>query len=102
ASRGRTGAMAVGSFIAACAEVAMQVWHVRKDRALLALALAAGLEAEEDPELAADPRLSAAKLTPEQRKCLASTLDPEKRLGIVARLINKLIPEAFASAPTFP
>jgi len=101
-SRGLTEVMAIGSFIAACAQVALQVWHVRKDRALLALALAAGLEAEEDPELAADPRLSAAKLTPEQRKCLASNLDPEKRLGIVARLINRLIPEAFASAPSLP
>jgi Protein of unknown function (DUF1353) len=102
ASRGLSEIMAVGSFIAASAQVALQLWQVRKDRALLALALAAGLEAEEDPEVAADPRLSAAKLTPEQRKCLASSLDPEKRLGIIARLINRLIPEAFTSAPSFP
>src|SRR5262249_20636371 len=94
ASRGLSEVMAVGRFIAACAKVALQLWQVRKDRALLALALAAGLEAEEDPEIAADPSLTAAKLTPEQRKCLASNLDPEKRLGIVARVLNKLIPEA--------
>ena len=68
-------------FIIACAQLAVQMWSARQDRALLVLALAEGLD--DRPELAAH-------------------LDPEKRFGIVARMVNKLIPERFGSSPSIP
>src|SRR5262245_19487861 len=61
----------LGSFLASCAKVAIEVWRARQDRALLLLALA---EAAEDSS-----RISA-------------KLDPEKRLSLVAKLIDRLIP----------
>jgi Protein of unknown function (DUF1353) len=76
---GLTETMAVASFLASSAQLAIQIWQVRQDRALLVLALAEGLD--ERPEL-------------------ASQLDPEKRLGILARLVNKLVPERFGSSPS--
>ncbi len=72
-------AMAVGSFIAACAQVAVQIWQARQDRALLLLALAEGLDGR--PEL-------------------ASRLDPDRRLGIMARIVDKLIPKRIGSSPS--
>src|SRR5262249_13909091 len=69
----------IGSFLASCAQVAIQIWHARQDRALLVLALAEGLEGR--PEL-------------------ASPLDPEKQLGIIARIVNAIIPERLGSSPS--
>ena len=68
-------------FLVACAQIAIQIWSARQDRALLVLALAEGLDGRTE---------------------LASQLDPEKRLGIVARIVNKLIPERFGSSPSIP
>ncbi len=66
-------------FILAAAQLAIQAWSARQDRALLVLALAEGLD--EKPEL-------------------ANQLDPERRLGIVARMVNKLIPECWGASPS--
>ena len=72
-------AMATAGFLTSCAQLAVQIWQARQDRALLVLALAEGLD--DRPEL-------------------ASRLDPEKRLGIVARIVDKIIPENFGSSPS--
>ena len=66
-------------FVIALAQVAIQLWSAKRDRALLVLALAEGLD--EKPEL-------------------ANQLDPERRLGIVARMVNKLIPESWGASPS--
>jgi hypothetical protein len=79
ATRGLSEAMMIGSFLAACAQLAVQVWQARQDRALLILALAEGLDGR--PEL-------------------ASQLAPEKRLGLIARVINVLIPDTWRVAPS--
>jgi hypothetical protein len=73
--------MAVGSFVASCAQLAVQIWQARQDRALLVLALAEGLDGR--PEL-------------------ASRLDPERRLGLIGRVVNKLVPERFGASPSIP
>ena len=73
--------MAVGSFILSGAQLAVQIWQARQDRALLVLALADALDGR--PEL-------------------ASCLDPERRLGILGRVVNKLVPERFGSSPSLP
>lgn len=67
------------TFIIACAQLAVELWSARRDRALLVLALAEGLEGRSE---------------------LANQLDPERRLGIVARIVNKLIPESGTSSPS--
>src|SRR5438034_8376278 len=67
-------AIMMGSFLASCAQVAIQLWQARQDRVLLVLALTEGLDGQ--PEL-------------------ASRLDPEKQLSIIARIVNAIIPERF-------
>src|SRR5215510_9537584 len=69
----------IGCFLASSAQVAIQTWQARQDRALLVLALAEGLESR--PEL-------------------ASRLDPERQLGIISRIVNAIIPERFGSSPS--
>ena len=78
---GLSDAMLVGSFLAACLQLAVQIWQARQDRALLVLALAEGLDGK--PEL-------------------ATRLDPERRLGMIARIVNAIIPERFGSSPSIP
>jgi len=73
--------VAIASFLATSAQLAVQIWHVRQDRALLVLALAEGLDGR--PEL-------------------ASRLDPEKRLGLLGRMVDRLVPERFGSSPSLP
>jgi Protein of unknown function (DUF1353) len=69
--------MAVGSFIAASAQLAVQIWQARQDRALLLLAMAEGISGRAE---------------------LASRLDIEQRLGIIGRIVNKLVPERFGGS----
>src|SRR5262245_14319895 len=71
---GITEAMAVGGFLAQCAHIAIQVWQARQDRALLVEALV-----NSDKLMQMYPRL-----------------DPEKRLGLAARILKKLLPDSFA------
>jgi hypothetical protein len=71
---GLTEAMAVGSFLASAAQLVVQIWQARQDRALLVLALAEGLDGR--PEL-------------------ASKLMPERRLGLIARLLDRYLPASF-------
>lgn len=78
---GLSEAMLVGSFLAACAQVAVQIWQARQDRALLTLALAEGLDGR--PEL-------------------ASRLDPDRRLGVMARIIDAIIPDRPGASPSIP
>ena len=73
--------MATASFLASAAQLAVQIWQARQDRALLVLALAEGLDGR--PEL-------------------ASKLDPERQLGIIGRIVNRLVPERFGSSPSLP
>jgi hypothetical protein len=68
-----TVAMAVAGFLVQCAQVAIQLYQARQDRALLVKALA-----DSDHLMQAYPRL-----------------DPEKRLGLVARILAKMLPESF-------
>src|SRR5262245_29045083 len=74
-SRGFTEVMAAGTFIASCARLAVQIYRVRQDRALLVQALL-----DEAPKY--------------------ESLDPERRLGLIARIIDKLIPERFSASPS--
>jgi Protein of unknown function (DUF1353) len=69
---------AVASFLYAAANVVLEVWRARRDNAELVAELADGLEI--------DPRL-------------AAHLDPEKRLGLMAGLLNKLLPDVFGRSP---
>ena len=78
---GITEAMAIAGFLYSCADVVIEVLKARKDRALLLQDLAEGLDI--------DPRL-------------AARLDPEKRLGVMARIVNTLIPERIGSSPSLP
>jgi hypothetical protein len=78
---GLTEAMAVASFLTSCARLAVEIWRARQDRALLLLAL---VETTEN-----DPKIR-------------TLLDPEKRLGLVAKLVNRLVPERFGSSPSIP
>jgi hypothetical protein len=80
-ARGFVEAVAIASFVAACAQLAIGIWQARQDRALLVLALAEGLENK--PEL-------------------ASRLDPDRRLGLMGRVVNALVPERFGSSPSIP
>lgn len=72
ASRGVGEAVAVGGFLLQCAHVAIQLWQAKQDRALLVAAL------ENSDEL-----------------MKAYPLDPEKRLGLTARILNRLLPSSF-------
>jgi Protein of unknown function (DUF1353) len=72
---GITEAMATGGFLVQCAQVAVQMWQAKQDRALLVAALA-----NSEQLMAAYPRL-----------------DPEKRLGLVARMLRKMLPSLFGA-----
>ncbi|MGE0699509.1 MAG: DUF1353 domain-containing protein [Hyphomicrobiaceae bacterium] len=76
---GVTEAMAIAGFLVQCAQLAVQVWQAKQDRALLVAALA-----DSDTLMKAYPRL-----------------DPEKRMGLVARILAKMLPESFAT-PVVP
>jgi hypothetical protein len=72
-----TGAMAVASFLVQCASLAVQVWQAKQDRALLVAALANSKELME----------------------MYPRLDPEKRLGLMARVLKKFLPDSFGTPP---
>jgi hypothetical protein len=74
---GVTEAIAIGGFLVQCAQVALEVWHARQDRVLLVQALA-----NSDKLAQIYPRL-----------------DVEKRLGLMARLLDKLLPDSFGRSP---
>lgn len=79
-SFGTTEAMATAGFAASCIRVAIEVWKVRQDRALLTLALAEALQN-------GDGRL-------------ASKLEPEKQLSMIARVVNAIVPDTYSSSPS--
>ena len=66
-------AMAVGGFVLSCAQLTWQIWNARQERELLVEALA-----NSDKLLAVYPQL-----------------DPEKRMGLMARVLAKFLPDAF-------
>lgn len=68
-------AVAVASFIASAAQLALQIQQVRQDRALLMQMLLE--KAPDHPKLV-----------------------PERRLGIVGRIVDRLIPESFGASPS--
>ncbi|MEH2626091.1 hypothetical protein V1292_004146 [Bradyrhizobium sp. AZCC 1719] len=68
-----TEAMAIGGFLVQCAQVIIEIWSARQDRLLLVQALV-----NSEKLMEAYPRL-----------------DPEKRLGLIARLLNKFLPDTF-------
>lgn len=68
-------AMAVGTFIATCARLALQVRQERLDRALLLQALL-------------------------QRAPIHVRTEPDKRLGLIGRIVDTLIPERFGASPS--
>ncbi|WP_008544410.1 DUF1353 domain-containing protein [Bradyrhizobium sp. CCGE-LA001] len=70
---GITEAMAIGGFLVQCAQLALEIWRAREDRAVLPATLV-----NNDELMSAYPRL-----------------DPEKRLGLIARVLNKLLPDSF-------
>ncbi|WP_052435608.1 DUF1353 domain-containing protein [Bradyrhizobium japonicum] len=74
---GLTEAMAIAGFLVQCAQVTLEVWRARQERALLVQAVI-----NSDKLMQAYP-----------------SLDAEKRLGLVARLLNKLLPESFGRPP---
>src|SRR5258708_811987 len=74
-TRGLTETMAVASFLASCAQVAVNIYQARQDRALLVQALLDGAPS--------NPRL-----------------DPERRLGLIARIVDRLIPESLSASPS--
>ena len=67
---GITEAMAVGGFLVQAAGFAVQHWQAQQDRALLVAALA-----NSEALMQAYPRL-----------------DPEKRVGLIGRMLKKLLP----------
>lgn len=67
--------LVLGGFIASCAQVEVQIWQARQDRALLLLSLL-----EKAPN---HPRL-----------------DPEQRLGVIGRIVNRLIPDRLGASPS--
>jgi hypothetical protein len=76
---GLTESIAVGSFIASIAQLAVQIYQARQDRALLLQALVE--RGESNPGL-------------------ARRLDPEKRLSLIGRIVNRLIPDGFGASPS--
>jgi len=95
-----TEALALGSFIISCASLVHEVWRGRQDRALIMLAIAAGLDRGTESELAADPRLKGLLLNDDQKRKLVNRIsDPELRLGVVARIIDRLLPGRLWSSP---
>lgn len=73
---GITEAAATAGLLIQCAGLAIQIWQAKEDRALLVAALADSTQLME-----AFPRL-----------------DPEKRMGIIARVLRKLLPQSFEDA----
>jgi hypothetical protein len=67
--------VSVASFVVACAQVAIQVWQARQDRALLLEHMLEG----------APPSLN---------------LDPERRLGLIGRVVNRLVPDSWTASPS--
>lgn len=72
-SLGIPEAMAIGGFLVQCAQAVIQIWNARQERTLLVAALADNHEL-----LNAYP-----------------SLDPEKRMGLMAGLLAKFLPESF-------
>jgi hypothetical protein len=81
-SFGWTESMEIAHFAVECIGMAIAIWKARQDRALLTLALAETVEN-------GDTRL-------------ATKIDPEKRLGVVAQVINAIIPDKFGASPSIP
>jgi hypothetical protein len=73
--RGLTEAAAIASFIVSCAQLAFDIWRARQDRALLQQAI-----------------LEGASIQP--------LLDPEKRLSLIGRIIDRLIPDSIGASPS--
>lgn len=73
---GLTETMAIGGFLIQCAQLAIQLWQSKEDRALLVASLA-----DSEQLMEAYPRL-----------------DPEKRMGLTARILRKFLPQSFESA----
>ena len=73
ATRAWSEAMAVAGFLIACAKLAVDIWQARQDRAILVQELA-----EHKDLIEKHPRL-----------------DPEQRLGLMARVLMKLLPKDF-------
>lgn len=69
-------AAAVAGFLVQCVQLAHQLWQAKEDRALLVAALANNKQLME----------------------IYPRLDPEKRLGIVARVLRKFLPTSFETA----
>lgn len=74
-TRGLTEAMAIAGFLVQSAQLALQLWQIRQDQAQLVQSLAT-----DDQVLKSYPHL-----------------DTEKRLGLVARILMKMLPESFAT-----
>jgi hypothetical protein len=72
-----TEATAIAGFLLQCAQVILEIWRARKDRLLLVEALA-----NSEKLMQAYPRL-----------------DAERRLGLIARLLNKFLPDTFGRSP---
>ncbi len=66
-------AMAIGGFLVSCAQLTWQIWNARQERALLVEALT----------------------NSEKLMTMYPRLDPEKRLGLIARVLAKLLPDTF-------
>lgn len=76
-------AVAVGGFLLACAQLVVDIWRARQDRALLVLQLS---EKNETGELAQ----------------VAPHLDPEKRLSLIARVLKRFLPDDFGLPANHP
>ncbi len=74
-SFGVVEAMSIGSFLVNSAQLAMAIWQTRRDRALLVEALL-----EKAPE--------------------SKLLDPERRLGMIGRIVDRLVPESWGVSPS--
>ena len=67
--------MSIGSFLVTSAQMAYAVWQARKDRALLVATLL-----DKAPE--------------------SPLLDPERRLGMLGRIVDKLVPDSWGASPS--
>jgi Protein of unknown function (DUF1353) len=95
-----SGAAEIASLIVSSISLVLSIWRVRQDRALLMLAIAAGLDRAADDELATTP-LAAVRLNDEQRNMLLRRqTDPDQHLSILARVIEKLTPRQMWFEPT--
>jgi uncharacterized protein DUF1353 len=78
---GLTETITIGSFLVSCAQLAIQVWQARQDRALLLLDLVEATQHDSSH---------------------SAGLDSEKRLDLVGKLVNRLVPENRTSSPSIP